>query len=317
MWKNQGFIIKLQIKIYFQFNINFYLRNMKIQPLPVQELIAEFRAQLVPQYDYQEVMNFLYLLFDAWKGWTKAKVHIESAYVLTKDEVTRFTEAMNQLKKNNPVQYIIGETWFHGLRLKVSPDVLIPRPETEELVSVAEQDIRKKKFKELSILDLCTGSGCIAISLKKIFPFAKVTALDISSGALQIARENALSNNCDIGFLQGDILDENINSNLQDYHIIISNPPYVKESEKKFMKKNVLEYEPPIALFVPDEDPLKFYKAIADLALIRLISPGKLYVEINEFLAGDIRRLLLAKGFHNVEIVHDIHHKCRFAIAER
>jgi release factor glutamine methyltransferase len=290
---------------------------MKIQPLPVKELITEFRVQLVPQYDVKEVMHFLYLLFDAWKGWTKAQVHLESANELTEAEVSRFADALNQLKNDNPIQYIIGETWFHGLRLKVSPDVLIPRPETEELVSVAEKDIRKKKFNELSILDLCTGSGCIAMSLKKIFPFAKVTALDISLAALQIARENARLNKCDIGFVHGDILDKKTVSDLQDYYIIISNPPYVRESEKKFMKKNVLEYEPAIALFVPDEDPLMFYKAIADLALIRLRNPGKLYVEINEFFAGDIRKLLLSKGFHNVEIVQDIHQKCRFAIAER
>ena len=289
---------------------------MMNKPLQVKEIIAEFRTHLILQYDEKEVMQFLYLLFDAWKGWTKAQVHLEKTHELTIEEVVRFNSALQQLKKNNPIQYIIGETYFHGLRLKVNQDVLIPRPETEELVTIVEHEIRHTKYKNLSILDICTGSGCIAISLKKMFPFAQITALDISARALQTAKENAAINDCEIHFFQADILDETIWKFLSSYHIIISNPPYVPEREKATMKKNVLDYEPAIALFVPDENPLLYFQAITDLAIVKLISPGQIYLEINEHFANEIKQLLLSKGFHRIEMLPDIHSKIRYVKAE-
>ena len=289
---------------------------MKNKPVSVKEIIEEFRDQLIHQYGEKEVMQFLYLLFDSWKGWTKAQVHLEKSHELKVEEVARFDSALDKLKKNNPIQYIIGETCFHGIRLKVNPDVMIPRPETEELVAAVAHDINHRKYKDLSILDICTGSGCIAISLKKLFPSAAVAAVDVSSGALQIARNNARINNCHIQFILSDILDEATWKNFPTCHIIIANPPYVTEREKAMMKKNVLDYEPSIALFVPDDNPLLYYQAITDLSVVHLLSPGQLYFEINEHFADEIKKLLLSKGFQRVEILSDIHQKLRFAKAE-
>ena len=289
---------------------------MNNNSLSVKEIVAEYKAQLILQYGENEVMQFLYLLFEAWKGWTKAQVHLGKAHELSIEEVSRFNHALLELKNNNPIQYVIGETSFHGFRLKVNRDVLIPRPETEELVSVVERGISSEKHEDLSILDIGTGSGCIAISLKKMFPHAKITALDISLEALRIARENAAINNCDIQFLQADILDENTWKSFSTYHVIISNPPYITESEKAMMERNVLDYEPAIALFVPDENPLLYYRAISDFAATHLFSSGKLFFEINEHFVYEIKELLLSKGFNKVDMLTDFRQKNRFVRAE-
>jgi release factor glutamine methyltransferase len=284
--------------------------------MTVKEIMADFKTQLVHQYGEKEVLQFLFLLFDAWKGWTKTQVLLKKSEALTAEETSRFSHALEELKKNKPVQYITGETWFHGLRILVTPEVLIPRPETEELVALVMHDIKQGMATDLNILDICTGSGCIAVSLKKIFPLSRMTALDISSGALEIARENAAIHDCDVRFMQANILEKTIPESSSLYNIIISNPPYVTESEKSMMEKNVLDYEPAIALFVPDGDPLLFYKAIMDFALVHLEKPGKLYVEINERYAVEIEQMLLSKGFHHVEIIQDIHQRSRFAKSE-
>lgn len=214
---------------------------------------------------------------------------------------------VERLKNYEPVQYILGEAEFSGLKLQVMPSVLIPRPETEELVMwVAGTEFPSNP----SLLDIGTGSGCIALALKKQFQQATVTAVDISEKALETARENARLNGLDVHFFQADILNwEKTRWEVVDG--IVSNPPYVRESEKKAMFSNVLKYEPEKALFVPDSDPLLFYRRVAAFAHVFLREKGWLFFEINEKLGVDMKHLMKAFGFHNIEVKKDLNGKNR------
>jgi len=213
-----------------------------------------------------------------------------------------------------PLQYILGETEFYDLIVKVNPSVLIPRPETEELVDWAliTSRIINGETEILKLLDIGTGSGCIAISIKKYIPLADITAIDISEAALNIARQNADLNQVEINFIQDDIFKptnlELINSK---YDLILSNPPYVTEAEKDQMLDNVLNHEPDIALFVPDNDPLVFYRAITDFALVHLKINGFLFLEINEKFGQETLNLLKKKGFKEIELRQDMGGKDR------
>ncbi len=290
---------------------------MENKPVLVKDIIGEFRKYLVRQNGEKEVMQFVYLLFEAWEGWTKARVQLDKETSLTEESAIRFRIALEDLKKNRPIQYIIGETWFCGLKFKVTPDVLIPRPETEELVELAERDIRQAGYRNPAVLDIGTGSGCIAISLRKKFPSSTITAVDISVAALRIASENAALNDCNIQFIQADILNRKGWSDLSSYHIIIANPPYITEKEKSRMEKNVLDHEPGIALFVGVDDSLLFYKAIVDFAMDHLLPSGLIFFEVNENYAAETEDLLSAKGFKKVQVLQDIHGKPRFVRAYR
>jgi len=289
---------------------------MENKPFSVTSILKTFHEELSKDYDGSEIRQFLYMLFDEWKGWNKAQVHLNQEDLLSKAEVARFYLALEELKKHKPIQYIIGRTFFHELELVVTPGVLIPRPETEELVDIIIRENTNRKPEEFSILDIGTGSGCIAISLKKNFPYAAVSATDNSVTALQIAEKNAERNGCDIRFFLHNIFQKTEQSLFSEYDMIISNPPYIRESEKKEMHKNVLDYEPPVALFVPDNDPLVFYKAILGFSCIHLSSIGLLYLEINEQFGQDIKTLLLTKKFDRVEVLKDINGKDRFIRAE-
>jgi release factor glutamine methyltransferase len=289
---------------------------MENKPDSVSSVLKAFQEELSKNYDGREIRQFLYILFDEWKGWNKAQVHINQEELLSKAEVARFCLALEELKKHKPIQYITGRTYFHGLELLITPDVLIPRPETEELVDIIIRENTRRKDKEFSILDIGTGSGCIAVSLKKKFPHAAVSALDNSLDALQLARKNADRNGCDIRFIPYDILQNKEQSDILELDIIISNPPYIRESEKIEMDKNVLDYEPSDALFVPDNDPLVYYKAISDYASVHLKPTGLLYLEINERFGPEIRSLLITKEFNRVEVIKDMNGKDRFIRAE-
>lgn len=293
----------------------FYLRCMTNNFVSIADIISEFRDELIHQYGENETLQFIYILFEYWKGMTRSDVHLNGRNILADTEVMRFKDALDQLKRNRPIQYIVGETRFHDLRIITTPAVLIPRPETEELVTLAVNEIKKSRNSGLSLLDIGTGSGCIAISMKKLIPSLDVTAVDISPDALNIAAENAGINGCEIQFIHSDILSAESCKEFPEYDVIISNPPYVTESEKKKMDKNVLDFEPSLALFVPDSNPLLFYKAIAEFALLHLTDNGKLFMEINEQFGLEIRELLTVKGFKNVEIINDIHAKPRFVKA--
>jgi release factor glutamine methyltransferase len=280
--------------------------------IPVIKVIEAFKKQLAGSYSPQEILQFVYLLFHEWKGWNRAQVHLESRTLLAGEELTRFLDALARLESNLPIQYIIGETSFLGTRLKVRPGILIPRPETEELAALILRDHLHTSHDEVSLLDIGTGSGCLAIALKKQMPWIRASATDISETAVNTATENAILNGSPVTVFRADILDRTEWGNLGMYSIIVSNPPYVTESDKREMRPNVLDHEPHEALFVKDEDPLVFYKAIAGFAAEQLLRPGQLYLEINERFGNEVRDVLLAGGFKNAAVLRDLHGKDRF-----
>ena len=229
---------------------------------------------------------------------------------LSESEMLTFHFAVKDLLKNKPIQYIIGETDFCDLKFKVNGNVLIPRPETSELVYKIVERQKTKDKRQLSILDIGTGSGCIAISLAKNIPDSKVYALDISEKALEVAKENAINNNVDVTFINDDILSLKNNIDTK-FDIIVSNPPYVRELEKAEMRDNVLNWEPHNALFVSDNDPLIFYRNILEFAQTHLNENGEIWFEINEYLGKEMTVLCKEYDFSDVEIFKDFRGKER------
>lgn len=226
-------------------------------------------------------------------------------------EMQRIT---NRLQWGEPIQYVTGKAHFYGFDFDVNPSVLIPRRETEELVQwIVSKNPRREP---LRIVDICTGSGCIAITLKKLLPLTKVSALDVSEAALQTAMQNATALHAEIDFFKSDVL-ELEKLPFDDIQIMVSNPPYVTETEKSLMHINVLNHEPHLALFVPDNDPLIFYRKIAHLALQHLVEGGQLYFEINEKYGEEIRQMLHEMGFSSVELRNDMQGKARMIKAIR
>ena len=230
---------------------------------------------------------------------------------LSDAEMQKLTEIVGKLKNSEPIQYILGETDFFGLAFYVNGSVLIPRPETEELVQWVLESAENKPMK---ILDIGTGSGCIAVTLAKKLPSAEVHAWDISEDALEVARKNAERNGVKVIFVKRDMLLEPVSD--EKFDIIVSNPPYVTEVEKTEMQENVLNFEPHLALFVPDDNALVFYEKIADFALTNLNKDGKLFFEINRAKGADIAHLLEEKGFTNIELRKDISGNERMVMAE-
>ncbi|NLJ43701.1 MAG: peptide chain release factor N(5)-glutamine methyltransferase [Bacteroidales bacterium] len=232
---------------------------------------------------------------------------------LEEEKAEKIKDYCTELKTGKPVQYVLGVTYFLDCIIKVRPGVLIPRPETEEL---ADLIIRENKGYEGRIIDIGTGSGCIAIALANYLPSAKVTGIDISDEAIETAEQNAVLNKVDVTFLSADILN-GTNRKIPPAGIIVSNPPYVRESEKGLMHRNVIDHEPHEALFVPDDDPLRFYKAILEAAPEISERPGKIYFEINETLGNEISELLDSYGYGSIRIIKDINGKDRIAKAVR
>ncbi|MEK6616380.1 MAG: peptide chain release factor N(5)-glutamine methyltransferase [Bacteroidota bacterium] len=286
--------------------------------MKIKDTIHLFRDELKNLYSAEEIENFIFFSMNEYLGFTRRHLQLNATQSLGEKETERFKTILTQLKNHTPIQYILGHTEFYGLKIKVNEHVLIPRPETEELVEEIIQGARDKG-QGTNILDIGTGSGCIAIALKKNIPDATISALDISDEAILIAKANAILNQTQINFLQADILQLNnsLIHPLNNFDIIVSNPPYVRLSEKEKMNKNVLDYEPHLALFVNDNDSLVFYKAIADFALQNLSSNGKLYFEINEALGSEVKNLLKEKGFRNVEIKRDMSGKDRIVSGSR
>ena len=233
--------------------------------------------------------------------------------IISENDIDTFQGSLDRLKNHEPIQYIIGETEFFCLPFKVDSSVLIPRPETEELVDWMISELRIKK-PEIRILDIGTGSGCIAIALSKNIPNAIVFGLDVSKEALKVAKENAILNNIKIEFIEADVFNyqhSEPSEESQKYNVIVSNPPYIRALEKKQMQDNVLDFEPPIALFVEDEDSLLFYRKITQLANKILKPKGELFFEINEYLGLEMVKLLMDEGFVEVELKQDIFGKDR------
>ena len=261
--------------------------------------------QLRALYDEREAANITNLVMEKITGLSPSGriVHKHAELnPIQQDQLNLYTQ---QLLQHRPVQYVLHEAWFAGMRFYVDENVLIPRPETEELVEWIAAEI-DPAHQQLSFLDIGTGSGCIAAALKKKLPESIAYALDISSKSLEIARLNASNNLIKIKFLKANILEQNSYEGLPKLDIIVSNPPYIKQSESAAMQPNVLKYEPHNALFVPDEDALLFYKAIVDFALRFLKPGGKLYFEVNELLGEQVAALLSARKFSAIKIKKDL-----------
>jgi release factor glutamine methyltransferase len=271
-------------------------------------------SHLTNLYSKEEIEGITRLIFGKVAGLTRLQVHLKQHEPISVANLTQIEEILTRLIQFEPIQYILGETEFYGLTLKVTPDVLIPRPETEELV---DWIISEHQSHHPSILDIGTGSGCIPITLVKNILGASAQGWDISHEALKIANGNAVANMVEIDFHFADILKLIYPVTEKRFDLIVSNPPYVTISEKHVMLKNVTDYEPPIALFVPDDDPLVFYRTIADLAGSLLKPAGKLYFEINEKYGDDTVQLLSSKGFCNIILRKDINGRDRMVRAEK
>lgn len=287
--------------------------------ITVKDVFEDYRQQINGVYDINETEAITLLVIAEVTGLSRASIKAFPERELTAEQSKRVKNILIELQTGKPVQYIIGVTEFYGLPFKVNPYVLIPRPETEELVEwilLSEGERLKVKGERFSLLDIGTGSGCIAISLKKNLAYAVVSAIDISEGALQTAKENAVLNEVDVNFLQADILNTKPGNESAQYNIIVSNPPYVTLDDKKQMHSNVTDFEPHTALFVPEHDPLIFYRAIAGFALNNLIAGGLLYFEINENLGKETVELLAGKGFKNIELKKDMSGRDRMIKAQ-
>lgn len=285
----------------------------------LREIKTIFYQELKALYPKTEVDTFFYSVIEHYLGLERFILALRPDYTVTPVETTPLFQALAALKLEKPLQYILGTAHFMDLQLKVNTHVLIPRPETEELVQWIVDDVRREmldirgetlevnpiKPERIRLLDVGTGSGCIAIALAKKLPEAEVYALDFSEKILKIARENAILNGVEVTFLKHDIRNPNPEFDLE-FDLIVSNPPYVRACEKPQMKNNVKKYEPETALFVPDENPLVFYEAIAQLAAIHLRDRGALYLEINQYLAKENQALLTAHNFSNLECRKDI-----------
>lgn len=267
--------------------------------------------------DEQEIESFFFILTEYLHNLKRVDLALNPNFEISEDDVEKWNAILADLQKEKPIQYITGEAWFYGLRFEVNENTLIPRPETEELVEFILKETSNFQLpaSSLNILDIGTGTGCIPISLKTNLPEANVLAIDVSEKALEVAKRNAQSNKVEVNFIQANILEvEDLSKlplpnaqNLFPLDIIVSNPPYVRNLEKEEIKKNVLDYEPHLALFVEDTDALLFYRKIAQLALKNLAPNGLLFFEINQYLGKETVELLENLGFKNIELKKDIY----------
>ncbi|HQF48006.1 MAG TPA: peptide chain release factor N(5)-glutamine methyltransferase [Flavobacterium alvei] len=274
--------------------------------MKIKEYRAQFIQELLPIYDAGEAESFFYLILEEKRNLKRIDLALNPELTFSNDEIEVWNLILNQLKKEIPIQYLLGKTSFYGLEFEVNPNVLIPRPETEELVEwIIQSQKSKAESQKIKILDIGTGSGCIAISLAKNLPNAHVFAIDVSEKALATAQKNTKINEVNVTFLLKNILEtEDLE---QQFDIIVSNPPYVRELEKQEIKKNVLDNEPHLALFVDDNDALIFYRKIAELAQKNLSPNGQLFFEINQYLGKEMIDLLEKMGFKNIELRKDIY----------
>lgn len=272
------------------------------EPILIRQYRDFFIGELANLYDVMEAANFFHLALEHHRGLKRSDLALRPDLLFSEEEVSTMNQLLTGLKLEQPIQYLLGQTHFYGLDLFVGADVLIPRPETEELVDWIIGDHANSAG--LQILDIGTGSGCIAISIAKSL-HATVSAMDVSEGALAIATKNAVHNHVEVQFLLQDILSTTTFS--KQYDIIVSNPPYVRHLEKHEIKNNVLEHEPHLALFVDDADPLLFYRKIGSLAIEGLPIGGKLYFEINQYLGAQTIELLQQIGFNDVQLKQDIY----------
>ena len=260
--------------------------------MKIKEYRTQFIEELTPIFGESESESFFYLILEEKQQLKRIDLALQPDLMFSEEDIEVWNSILEQLKLEIPIQYLLGKTSFYGLDFEVNENVLIPRPETEELVDWIVFNIRKsERSKNLKILDIGTGSGCIAISLAKNFPNAQIFAIDVSEKALSTAKKNAERNEVEVAFISQNIL-ETLDLG-QEFDIIVSNPPYVRNLEKEEIKKNVLDNEPHLALFVEDDDALIFYRKIAELAQKNLSNSGQLYFEINQYLGKEMIDLLL------------------------
>ena len=274
--------------------------------MKVKEYRTLFIDELTSIYDAGEAESFFYLILEEKRNLKRIDLALHPDLVFSAEQMIIWNSILEQLKQEIPVQYLLGKTSFYGLDFEVNENVLIPRPETEELVGwILESQKSKVESQKIRILDIGTGSGCIAISLAKNLPHATVFAIDVSEKALATAKINAKNNSEDVTFINQNILETG--DLKQQFDVIVSNPPYVRHLEKAEIKKNVLDNEPHLALFVADNDALIFYKKIAELAQKNLSKNGQLFFEINQYLGKEMVGLLEKMNFTNIELRKDIY----------
>jgi len=306
-------------------------RKTELQ-MKIKQYRTQFIHELAPIYDVAEAESFFYLILEDKQKLKRIDLALNPDLTFSDEEILIWNSILEQLKKEIPIQYLLGKTSFYGLEFEVNENVLIPRPETEELVEWIIQsqklEVRGQKLgattRNIKILDIGTGSGCIAISLAKNIPNAQIFAIDVSEKALATARKNAVLNQVEVHFIKTDILQTEDLEKLPtssfplptNFDIIVSNPPYVRELEKQEIKKNVLDNEPHLALFVEDNDALIFYRKIAELAQKSLTPNGQLYYEINQYLGKEMINLLQIMDFKNIELRKDIYGNNRMIKSE-
>jgi release factor glutamine methyltransferase len=284
--------------------------------MKIGELEAHYELELGPLYESTEAKALFSIAAEQVLALSPNKLRMQKDTDISFINMQKLLSILNDLQIGKPIQHILEEAHFYGLVFKVNENVLIPRPETEELVDWIISDYNAQfsvnSIGKISILDIGTGSGCIPITLKKHLPNVEVSTLDVSADAIVVARQNALQIGVEINFIEADILTF---KSQEKFDIIVSNPPYIRDLEKTDMHNNVLVHEPHIALFVSDENPLVFYKAIADFAKTNLNSSGQLYFEINEYLGSEMVEMLKNKGFINIELRQDMQGKDRMVKA--
>jgi release factor glutamine methyltransferase len=282
--------------------------------MKLNEFYRDFLLQLRLIYVENEAANITKMVFESLANISRADVLMNPEMEIEQDTFLSLNQALDQLLNHQPIQYVLGEAWFYHLNFKVSDAVLIPRPETEELVELVIQHIKSTHKK--TVVDIGTGSGCIPISIKKYIPEISITAVDVSEAALALATTNAIVHQTIIEFKQVDFLNEVEREKLGMFDIIISNPPYIPNVEIQSMDKHVTEYEPHLALFVPDEDPLIFYKAILSFAKNHLDKNGNIFLETHENFAAEVCALFKNAGF-DATIKNDLFEKQRIVLINR
>lgn len=283
-------------------------------PTTLAVLCHSAASRLAPTYGESEARWMVRIIMQELKGYSRVDLAVKADAEVSDYLIAKVSSIVDRLLAGEPLQYIFGATEFYGLRLAVSPAVLIPRPETAELVDLIVRENARRQ--DLRVLDVCTGSGCIAVALARNLPFAQVEAIDLSGDALDVARSNAAALKVKVSFRQADALSLTPEAEPR-FDIVVSNPPYVLDSERAEMSANVLDHEPHIALFVPDSDPLRFYRSIAAYAMTALTAGGRLYFELNPLTAESLARELRADGWTDVALLPDTDGKRRFLTATR
>ena len=286
----------------------------------IKEAYHQLQQSIQPLYENREASNIADLIMEDITGWDRSRRIVHHDALLSEPQLERYTHCKEELLRGRPTQYVLGHAWFCGMRLQVDEHVLIPRPETEELVMEVKKmyaDISADRDHLFKMVDIGTGSGCIAIAMKKYFPDWDVWAVDKYNGALAIAKTNAVLLDTEINFVASDILKEAKTDLLPAFDLIISNPPYIPSEDKSAMDDRVLDHEPHAALFVTNEDPLQFYKAIIAFSEQHLLRGGMLFFETHELYAQEVATLLEENGFENIVVKKDFQEKERMVMGRR